>query len=196
MTKPFSPSSQIAARAGRVCLLSVAQTRRQHVPCVADGKEHAILRQSAKYAFGYELLYDWAAKTSVGGAPWFTFWRDTLQRYAGVGVDVLRRWMDLRSVFQSATLNFIELQWLDYDSGPGGFCCGHDSGVTADGITLGYHLEQAHLESPYLAAEDSSVVAGSTFSSRIFHVTTLLEMLLKVAKQAFMEAEPDTWQDK
>ena len=46
----------------------------------ADGKEHANLRQSAKCAFGYELLYDWAAKTSVGGAPWFTFWRDTLQR--------------------------------------------------------------------------------------------------------------------
>ena len=46
----------------------------------ADGKEHAILRQSARHACGYKLLYDWAAKTSVGGAPWFTFWRDTLQR--------------------------------------------------------------------------------------------------------------------
>lgn len=48
----------------------------------ADGGEYAILRQTAKHAFGYELLYDWADKTGAGGAPWFTFWRDVLQRYA------------------------------------------------------------------------------------------------------------------
>lgn len=48
----------------------------------ADGREQAILRQSAKHAFSYELLYDWADKTGAGGAPWFTFWRDVLQRCA------------------------------------------------------------------------------------------------------------------
>lgn len=61
--------------------------------------------------------------------------------------------MNLRSVFQQATLNFIELQNLDYDDGDGGFRCGHDAGITADGITLGYHLEQAHLETPFLSDE-------------------------------------------
>lgn len=71
--------------------------------------------------------------------------------------------MNLRSVFQQAALNFIELQQLDYDSGAGGFRCGHNKGVTADGITLGYHLEQAHLESPYLADEVSSSTAKSLY---------------------------------
>lgn len=61
--------------------------------------------------------------------------------------------MNLRSVFQQATLNFIELQSLDYIAGAGGFHCEHDLGVTADGITLGYHLEQAHLEAPFLPNE-------------------------------------------
>ena len=49
--------------------------------CLAsDGREYAILRQSAQHAFAYELLYDWADKTGAGGTPWFTFWRDVLQR--------------------------------------------------------------------------------------------------------------------
>lgn len=64
--------------------------------------------------------------------------------------------MNLRSIFQQATLNFMELQGLDYDYGAGGFHCGHEVGVTADGITLGYHLQQAHLEAPYLSEEVNS----------------------------------------
>lgn len=47
----------------------------------ADGGEYHILRKSLPWAFSHDLLYHWGDKSSVGGAPFFMFWRDTVQKY-------------------------------------------------------------------------------------------------------------------
>ncbi len=49
----------------------------------ADGVEYALLRKSRLWAVSHELLYHWGDKTSVGGAPWFGFWRDTINKFKG-----------------------------------------------------------------------------------------------------------------
>ena len=46
-----------------------------------DGKEHGLLRYTARLAFGLCLLYNWADTLVNGGVPWFTFWRQTLLSY-------------------------------------------------------------------------------------------------------------------
>ena len=50
-----------------------------------DGIEYGLLRMTADVAYGLELLYHWADKTGTGGIAWFTFWRDTVEKYKGCG---------------------------------------------------------------------------------------------------------------
>ena len=48
-----------------------------------DGIQYGLLRMTADVAYGLELLYQWSDKTGTGGIAWFTFWRDTVEKYKG-----------------------------------------------------------------------------------------------------------------
>lgn len=75
-------------------------------------------------------------------------------------------WMKVRDIFEQATLDFIQLQHLDY---AGVLSCAHGAQkLTADGITIGFHTRLACFQKPYAAPHDSSITLGSVYNDRIF----------------------------
>ncbi len=64
-------------------------------------------------------------------------------------------------------MDFVQLQRIDFDAA---FSCSCNGGVTADGITLGFHMAQMRLVSLVnpSSGEEADLVRGSLFSERIF----------------------------
>ena len=120
-------------------------------------------------AFAHELLWDWSHKAAIGGTTWFGHWRDTIARYdADIGLK--SHWQHrLRDLFEQATLDFIQLQRIDYAAE---FQCNCSSGVMADGITLGFHTSQLYLTAPWQPAKpadaEPDLTRGSLFAERTF----------------------------
>jgi hypothetical protein len=133
-----------------------------------DGIELGVLRRSAKLAFSHELLWDWSHRVSTAGESWFSHWRAAVER-CSVSEQQKAVWMfRCLSQYQEACLDFVQLQRIDFNAA---FRCSCKGGVTADGITLGFHLDQMRLVSMLQASSDEAeaeVVRGSLFSERIF----------------------------
>ncbi len=77
-------------------------------------------------AVGLDLLYQWRQKLAKGGIAFHTFWTDVLDVYENHGhtAEQLEQWGSaaMRSTFQQATFDFMELQQLDHAKM---FCCKH-----------------------------------------------------------------------
>lgn len=77
-------------------------------------------------AVGLDLLYQWRQKTKKDGIAFHTFWTDVMDVYENHGhsAEELEGWgaSAMRSTFQQATFDFMELQGLDHASM---FCCRH-----------------------------------------------------------------------
>lgn len=77
-------------------------------------------------AVGLDLLYQWRQKFAKGGIAFHTFWTDVMDVYENHGhsAEQLERWGSpaMRSTFQQATFDFMELQHLDHAKM---FCCSH-----------------------------------------------------------------------
>ena len=71
-------------------------------------------------------MYQWRQKTKKDGIAFYTFWTDTMDVYENHGHtdEQLDRWgsSSMRSAFQKAAFDFMELQHLDYASM---ICCDH-----------------------------------------------------------------------
>ena len=157
-----------------------------------DGREFGLLRKTVKLAFSHELLREWADEMATGGVPWHTMWVKFLQRLRSCSLDELTRYASryYEKAFSEATMDFVDLQCLDYDAGFRCSCnagehCLHvrltamqmiiqglisvdPAGYTADGMALGYHLGQAFLVSTVFGDLDATPVNGSLFKDRVF----------------------------
>lgn len=126
---------------------AVTYTRFSHCVCLTldcngrlevDGQEEALLRQTARLAFSYELLYAWEEQFDRGGCPWFKFWLNNLALCFDLSTLELRNYMNnVRKHFQAATFNFVSLQRIDFHAAFKCSCEGGPLHVTADGLTLG-----------------------------------------------------------
>jgi hypothetical protein len=71
----------------------------------------------------------------------------------------------LLPVYQDATLDFIQLQSIDYVKS---LSCPHGwRRITCDGIALGYRLDQSRQAQPWAADLSSQPVVGSLFKERL-----------------------------
>ena len=91
-----------------------------------------------------------------------------------------------------ATLDFVQLQCIDYASE---FGCHCNAGIIADGITLGFNQSQAYLVNPAQAVRDAIVsaeqlVRGSLFEDRTFvKKARIRDLLRKFASEGLAEEE-------
>ncbi len=131
-----------------------------------DGIEWALLRRSVDFAVAHEVLWDWSHRLGFGGVSWHGHLADTLARNVDLTKEekshlLFRR----RDAYEQATLDFMQLQHIDYRKA---FSCRCNGGVTADGITLGHHLKDQYLVSPAAASSASyqpdELVAGLSMS--------------------------------
>ena len=132
-----------------------------------DGYEFGVLRKTETIAFSYELLYAWTYKHRHGGIPWHSSWRDTVEKYEAATVqNKIYYFRNFKKHFREATFDFIQLQNIDYSAA---FQCPHNDGLIVDGITLGFHKDQASFAVPWEALGDGNHFhKGSSFDSRIF----------------------------
>ena len=136
-----------------------------------DGLEVGVVRTSkggAEFAFGHEVLWDWSFKLGAGGVSWFGHWRETLARYSDSREQQSQWLFGLRDLYQQTTLDFIQLQQIDFQ---GAFSCSCQAGITCDGISLAYHQSQAFIVSPAAhrtGSEQLRLVTGSKFQDRNF----------------------------
>lgn len=89
-----------------------------------DGKEVGLLRKTAKLAFAHELLYQWTDQMGVGTPDsWSGSWRSSLLQMHGLSRDTLGGYWSLKQAFSQATMDFIQLQNIDYATGFRCECC-------------------------------------------------------------------------
>ena len=73
--------------------------------------------------------------------------------------------MNLRDTFEQATLDFWQLQRLDFHMG---LSCEHEGKqVSADGITIGFRTDRSHFDRTCDAPADSEIKLGSLFPQRL-----------------------------
>ena len=48
-----------------------------------DGRAYGMLRKTKHIAFSHIILYGWMEKTTAGGIPWWTSWRDLISNIQG-----------------------------------------------------------------------------------------------------------------
>ena len=70
---------------------------------------------------GLDVLYEWRTVMKDGGEAFYRFWRSLLGRYSAP-LPELRAAMQLRSQFEGACMDFMQLQGQDYE---GSFWCEH-----------------------------------------------------------------------
>lgn len=129
----------------------------------ADGYEEALLRKTEQVVFALEVMYQWALKMAAGGVPWWTFWRDLLQKVQDKPLEWKKNIMTRqRKTFQYATLDFITLQRINYRAS---FCCptGGKS-IINDAITVGPKRGQCCV---FKLPPQATIKAGSTFKQRV-----------------------------
>ena len=179
----------------RQCLSVDAAGRPCKGQLTADGREIGVLRKTRTLAFAHELLYQWADKLLSGSAEtWSSAWLMALVRARNISeADKQRLWEQHKKQFAEATLDFIQLQGIDYDSGFAcdcwqGTACQHimdqssrpqqilialhlaADGITMDGIAMCFHKNQARIVSPAAAPAEPTepLVHGASFRDRIF----------------------------
>ena len=160
-----------------------------------DGIELAILRYTERTAFAHEVLWDWSHRVSTGGVTWFGHWRDTIARYSDP-LAVKAWWQHrLRDAYEQATLDFIQLQRIDY---PMAFSCDCPLDLVADGITLGYKLKHMFLvsltdppaEQGQHHQSSQHLVKGSLFKQRVFiRSLQMRKLLLQFCRQGLSELQ-------
>ncbi|GAQ79418.1 hypothetical protein KFL_000300160 [Klebsormidium nitens] len=155
-----------------------------------DGRGDGVLNFNDKYLFSYELLNWYSNQMWRTKYPFYTMWQAVLSMYAGSGLPpaTLQRFVNLRSTFQDAWMDYITLQDIDYDTS---FkcACPHPVGaapepecVIGDGIMLGYRGDLSFLVSPYEAVE-GPLKTGSLHQKRIFvNDNVCRDLLLKFAR--------------
>ena len=93
-----------------------------------DGKEHALLRQTGTLAISHEVLYHWIDRLATGHPDtWTSSWLLTLLHDRHRTDDQKRRLFELKQLWSNATLDFLQLQCIDYDAG---FRCSCWQGVS------------------------------------------------------------------
>ncbi|KAL4427978.1 hypothetical protein ABPG75_002067 [Micractinium tetrahymenae] len=141
-----------------------------------DGKELGLLRVKPGFAVDLGVLYEWRERMKNGGVSFWQFWVDLLARYSA-SVETQRAWLQQRSAFEDAALDFMQLQVLDLE---GGFWCEHVQNgghLNCDCITVSIHHKQAFIVHPWYQQQRLDggggavpLVYGSAFSSRVFFI--------------------------
>lgn len=123
--------------------------------------------------------------------PFFSMWQALLGTYAQQGVppSVLKKYANLRSTFQTAWLDYVTLQPIDYKASFRCVCEGQPDGepshVIGDGIMLGYRADLAHLVSPWESVAGQPLKTGSIHQKRIFIAEeSTRSLLLRFCKKA------------
>ena len=89
-------------------------------PCTGrldvDGREVAVLRKTHGLAFSYELLYQWLEHYATGSSQtWTTSWRSIIGNCKCLTLAQQEElYKAFRLHFMEATMDFIQLQQLDY----------------------------------------------------------------------------------
>ena len=88
-----------------------------------DGHAHGLLRQTQDLSFSHEVLFQWAERFCIDSADtWTAAWKHLISKAKGLNLEQQRRLFDShRQHFMDATMDFIQLQNLDYSSA---FSCG------------------------------------------------------------------------
>lgn len=139
--------------------------------------EEGLFRQSEGFAVGLEVLYEWGDKYSTGGVPFWTFWRDLVQKLKGLPASQLHVAMErYRKQFQAACWNFIELQEIDYAEG---FRCPDGApSVSNDAIMHGIKRRHCCLFCPWQPEDIAPLQVGSSFRDRVMIRTSSTRELL------------------
>lgn len=88
---------------------------------------------------------------ATGGTTWHGFWKNTIHDYQGFTFQQKHdAFANLRTDFQEATLDFVQLQAIDYRKSFS-CSCGCSNGIVVDGITVGFHRHMCRLEQPWAA---------------------------------------------
>ena len=88
-----------------------------------DGHAYGLLRQTLDLSFSHEVLYQWAERFCIDSADtWTAAWKHLISKAKGLTLDQQRGLFDThRQHFLDATMDFVQLQHLDYSSA---FSCG------------------------------------------------------------------------
>lgn len=174
--KVFMPETLLHVRFGwRACKNMVC-----NAPCQGrldvDGREYGILRKSKFTAFSLWLLYRWSNHCGLRNMGWYTFLRDTLMCYHAIDTPVRRRLLaNTQKHFREATLDFIQLQYIDYRNS---FACPHNGMFQQfDGLTIAFKAEKCFLHRAWLP-QPGGVVPGSSFHHRTFVPDSKIRALL------------------
>ena len=84
---------------------------------LVDGRGYGVLRFSEGLAFGLDVFYQWAHRIDIAApSTWTAAWRHTLHSAIGLTLRE-RKWLYQahKKHFDSAVLDFIQLQQIDYD---------------------------------------------------------------------------------
>ena len=96
-------------------------------------------------------------------------WVILAHRYqvAGILPEQLDKWLNLRKQYQTATMDFVSLQQLDYDRGISCTCGNGAQHLMADGLSLGHALRRLCIVAPWQPSSPQADVCGSLFSARV-----------------------------
>jgi hypothetical protein len=154
--------------------------------CWYNEQEAILLMSTPNIAFTWEVLsgfWNECCSNSKHGRPWFSYWKDLLQRYVALGVDTqtLRTWMNYRAVFQDACMDYVDLQNINYD---GGLWCSEcpDNGVdslASDGVTIGFQADKCHFVAPWNPDPNGPAKTRSRFKDRVLISNKVTRDLLR-----------------
>ena len=150
--------------------------------CV-DGGEYALLRKDKSTCYAHEVFHEWSGQLIRQGITFHTFCVNLFDRYDSASTDQKRSWLNDRAKAFEAVFDFLQLQHIDYEAG---FQCScHDAGecLAIDAVTVGPHMSQCRLVSPWAppAAAHDVVLGGSKFRDRIFVASAARRQLLYTA---------------
>ncbi|KAK9807209.1 hypothetical protein WJX73_009167 [Symbiochloris irregularis] len=158
----------------RTATITFMQRKCQTPGCLgrlsADGCELAVLRSSQRYAFSYQVLYHWGDWMASGGVTWAGFWEKQMFRYGQLDIpgSTLNSWYNHRKLFQTACMDFLVLQCLDYDRV---ICCQCPqpdlAGLMVDGLAMGHALRRANATVSWGPEPNTPATSGSLFTDRV-----------------------------
>ena len=83
-----------------------------------DGKEFGVLRVTQSLAFGHELLYHWSDRMAAGQSDtWRTSWLLTIMADKSLDLQQQKNLWGDKGIWATATLDFIQLQHINYHAG-------------------------------------------------------------------------------
>lgn len=121
------------------------------------------------------------------GKNWWELWASRVGIYADLGKYTPAQLSALSMLykhFQTATMDFVQLMRIDLSAAMRCDCEHPFTNLVADGITVSCQTRDLHIAAPFApSADDSTLVWGSKFPSRIFIADKKVRASLRVFAQ-------------